>query len=94
VHGEGLLTQGMGLLPYMPDSTVDAEVSNYISQQKAFREELLRVMQDNEEWKEFSSVEHLWTNFKYVEVFDQLAQYVCNRYPFNTHSGLTDRAID
>jgi Protein of unknown function (DUF3891) len=84
MHGEGLLTQGMGLLPYMPDYTVDAEVRDYISQQKAFREKLLPVMRDNEEWMEFSSEEHLWTNFKYMEVFDQLAQYVCNRYPFNS----------
>lgn len=87
MHGEGLLTQGMGLLPYMPDYTVDAEVRDYIAQQTAFRQALLPVMRDKAEWKEFSSGEHLWTNFKYMEVFDQLAQYVCNRYPFNS----TDR---
>lgn len=84
MHGQGLLTQGMGLLPYMPDYTVHADVRDYISQQTAFREELLPAMRGNREWKEFSSEEHLWTNFKYVEVFDQLAQYVCNRYPFNS----------
>jgi hypothetical protein len=84
MHGEGLLTQGMGLLPYMPDYTVDADVRDYIKQQTGFREELLPLIRDNKEWKEFSSQEHLWTNFKYMEVFDQLAQYVCNRYPFNS----------
>jgi Protein of unknown function (DUF3891) len=84
MHGEGLLTQGMGLLPYMPDYTVDADVRDYIAQQKTFREKLLPVMRDHGQWKEFSSEEHLWTNFKYMEVFDQLAQYVCNRYPFNS----------
>ena len=84
MHGEGLLTQGMGLLPYMPDYTVDADVRDYIAQQKTFREKLLPVMRDHGQWKEFSSDEHLWTNFKYMEVFDQLAQYVCNRYPFNS----------
>lgn len=84
MHGEGLLTQGMGLLPYMPDYTVDADVRDYIAQQKMFREKLLPVMRDHGQWKEFSSDEHLWTNFKYMEVFDQLAQYVCNRYPFNS----------
>ena len=84
MHGQGLLTQGMGLLPYMPDYTVDADVRDYINQQTAFREELLPAMRSNREWKEFSSEEHLWTNFKYMEVFDQLAQYVCNRYPFNS----------
>jgi hypothetical protein len=84
MHGEGLLTQGMGLLPYMPDYTVDADVRDFIAQQKMFREKLLPVMRDHGQWKEFSSDEHLWTNFKYMEVFDQLAQYVCNRYPFNS----------
>jgi Protein of unknown function (DUF3891) len=84
MHGEGLLTQGMGLLPYMPDYTVDADVRDYIAQQKMFREKILPVMRDHGQWKEFSSDEHLWTNFKYMEVFDQLAQYVCNRYPFNS----------
>ena len=84
MHGQGLLTQGMGLLPYMPDYTVDADVRDYIKQQTSFREKLLSVMRDNAQWKEFSSQEHLWTNFKYLEVFDQLAQYVCNRYPLNS----------
>jgi hypothetical protein len=84
MHGDGLLTQGMGLLPYMPDYTVDTEVRDYLAQQKAFREELLPAMRDDREWKEFSSEEHLWTNFKYMEVFDQLAQYICNRYPLNS----------
>jgi len=33
-------------------------------------------------------------NFKFMEVFDQLAQYVCNRYPFNSNerkNGPTNR---
>jgi len=84
MHGEGLLTQGMGLLPYMPDYTADADVREFIIQQKAFREKLLPVMRERGESKEFSSEESCWTNFKYMEVFDQLAQYVCNRYPFNS----------
>ena len=84
MHGEGLLTQGKGLLPYMPDYTIDADVRDYIKQQTSFREKLLPVMRDEAEWKEFSSEEHLWINFKYMEVLDQLAQYVCNRYPFNS----------
>ena len=84
MHGEGLLTQGMGLLPYMPDYTVDPEVREFIAHQKTLRSGLLSVMRDQSEWKEFSSEEQLWTNFKYMEVFDQLAQYVCNRYPFNS----------
>ncbi|MGH7488792.1 MAG: DUF3891 family protein, partial [bacterium] len=28
--------------------------------------------------------EQIWTNYEYMEVFDQLAQFICNRYPLNS----------
>lgn len=84
MHGEGLLTQGMGLLPYMPDYTSDPDIKKFIAEQKTFRTRLLEDLRKNEDFKEVTSDEHLWTNFKYMEVFDQLAQFVCNRYPFNS----------
>jgi len=84
MHGEGLLTQGMGLLPYMPDYTSDPDVRKFIAEQKTFRARLLQDLRKNEELQGLTSDEHLWTNFKLMEVFDQLAQFVCNRYPFNS----------
>lgn len=84
MHGEGLLTQGMGILPYMPDYTVFPDVQEFIREQKAFRGKLLDEMRDIQAYKSDISEEHLWTNFKFMEVFDQFAQYVCNRYPFNS----------
>jgi hypothetical protein len=33
-----------------------------------------------------TSETQLWTNFKLMEVFDQFAQFVCNRYPFNSQA--------
>lgn len=84
MHGEGLLTQGMGILPYMPDYTVFPDVQEFIREQKAFRANLLDKLRDSQAYKPETSEEHLWTNFKYMEVFDQLAQFVCNRYPFNS----------
>lgn len=84
MHGEGLLTQGMGILPYMPDYTVFPNVQEFIREQKAFRANLLDELRDSQAYKPETSEEHLWTNFKYMEVFDQLAQFVCNRYPFNS----------
>lgn len=83
MHGEGLLTQGMGLLSYMPDNTKDPDVQDFIREQKAFREGLLEGLRKSE-YREVASDEHLWTNFKLMEVFDQMAQFVCNRYPFNS----------
>ncbi|HEX5607650.1 MAG TPA: DUF3891 family protein, partial [Candidatus Binatia bacterium] len=35
-------------------------------------------------YSDFLSEEHLWTNFKLMEVYDQMGQFVCNRYPFNS----------
>src|SRR5919202_1646918 len=40
MHGDGLLTQGMGLLPYMPDYTDDAAVVAFLDEQKALRADL------------------------------------------------------
>lgn len=84
MHAEGLLTQGMGILPYMPDYTVFPNVQEFIREQQAFRANLMDKLRDSQAYKAETSEEHLWTNFKYMEVFDQLAQFVCNRYPFNS----------
>ncbi len=84
MHSEGLLTQGMGLLSYMPDNSKDPDVQDFIREQRAFREGLLEGLSKSVEYREVASDEHLWTNFKLMEVFDQMAQFVCNRYPFNS----------
>jgi hypothetical protein len=84
MHGEGLLTRGMGLLPYMPDYTGDSAVQKFIAEQKELRAGWLQKLQKNDELQEVASDTHLWTNFKLMEVFDQFAQFVCNRYPFNS----------
>jgi hypothetical protein len=84
MHSEGLLTQGMGLLPYMPDYTVYPNVRTFIQEQKAYRAKLIDEIRNLPEYESDVSEERLWTNFKYMEVFDQLAQFVCNRYPFNS----------
>lgn len=86
MHGEALLTQGMGLLPSMPDYRSDPAVQNFIAEQKALRAGWLQELQPNEALKDASDDEHLWMNFKLIEVFDQFAQFVCNRYPFNSHA--------
>lgn len=83
-HSEGLLNQGRGLLPYMPDYTGRTDVQEYIRQQNAYRAMLLEELRQSEDYKGCCSEEHLWLNFKYMEVFDQFAQFVCNRFPFNS----------
>jgi hypothetical protein len=86
MHGEALLTQGMGLLPSMPDYRNDSAVQNFIAEQKAPRVRWLAQLQTDTVPKELIQESHLWTNFKLMEVFDQFAQFVCNRYPFNSQA--------
>lgn len=86
MHGEALLTQGMGLLPSMPDYRNDPKVQHFIAEQMALRAGWLPELQRNEAFKNTSDDDHLWMNFKLMEVFDQLAQFVCNRYPFNSQA--------
>lgn len=84
MHSEGLLNQGMGILHYMPDYTVFPNVQEFIREQQAYRAELIDEMRNLPEYESDISEERLWTNFKYMEAFDQFAQFVCNRYPFNS----------
>jgi Protein of unknown function (DUF3891) len=84
MHGEALLTQGMGLLPTMPDYRGDPAVQQFLGEQRALRARWLEELKRNEALKKLCADEQLWTNFKLMEVFDQFAQFVCNRYPFNS----------
>ena len=86
MHGEALLTQGMGLLPSMPDYRGDPAVQNFIAEQKAPRSQWLSQLESDLSGSQLLAQSHLWTNFKLMEVFDQFAQFVCNRYPFNSQA--------
>jgi hypothetical protein len=86
MHGEALLTKGMGLLPSMPDYAGDAAVQEFIAEQKGLRARWLPTLKNNQELADVTSEKHLWTNFNLMEVFDQFAQFVCNRYPFNSQA--------
>ena len=86
MHGEGLLTRGMGLLPSMPDYTGDVAVQEFIAEQKKLRAGLLADLRKDASTQKFTGDPQLWNNFKLMEVFDQFAQFVCNRYPFNSQA--------
>jgi hypothetical protein len=86
MHGEALLTKGLGLLPSMPDYSGDAAVQEFIAEQKQLRAGWLPTLKKNQELTDMTNEKHLWTNFNLMEVFDQFAQFVCNRYPFNSQA--------
>ena len=86
MHGEALLTKGMGLLPSMPDYTGDPAVQKFIGEQKGLRAGWLPTLKKTQHLADLTTEKHLWTNFNLMEVFDQFAQFVCNRYPFNSQA--------
>ncbi len=68
----------------MPDYAVYPEVKEFLTEQESYRAELMKQLKSSEQYRAFVSEEHLWTNFKLMEVYDQMGQFVCNRYPFNS----------
>jgi hypothetical protein len=97
LHGVGLMNAGYGRVAYPPDRSADPRVQEYIRHQDGVRTKLTEEVRRSEQFREFSSEEQIWTNYELVEVFDQLAQFLCNRYPFNNnvrkngpHSTLND----
>lgn len=84
MHAVGLCTRGMGLLPRMPDYSEIPEVREALRRLEARRQELVEDLRRSETHREVATDEHLWTNFRLMEVVEPLAQFICNRYPFNS----------
>ena len=84
MHGVALMNAGYGRYAYPPDRTGDPRVKAYVEDQEALRNRLVQQLRESEQFKPYTSDEQVWTNYEYMEVFDQLAQYVCNRYPLNS----------
>ena len=84
LHLAGLNTQGYGVVPHMPNRQHIAGVQDFLDEQEGLRARVLADLRWSPVHAEAAADEQVWTNYKLIEVFDQLAQYVCNRYPFNS----------
>lgn len=84
MHGVGLMNSGYGMFAYPPDRTGNPLVREYIQDQEGLRIKLLEDLRRSEAFREFSTDDYVWLNFKLMEIFDQLAQFLCNRYPLNS----------
>ena len=51
LHAEALLTQGKGLLSYMPDYTVYQEVRGFLREQESYREALMTRLKESPEYR-------------------------------------------
>jgi uncharacterized protein DUF3891 len=86
MHGVALMNAGYGKYSYPPDRTGDPRVKAYVDHQEALRVKLLEQLRQSEQFKTYASDEQVWTNYEYMEIFDVLAQFVCNRYPLNSQA--------
>lgn len=84
MHGVALMNAGYGKYAYPPNRTSDPRVKAYVDHQEQLRLKLVAKLRQSDEFKSFSSDEQVWTNYEYMEAFDQLAQFICNRYPLNS----------
>jgi hypothetical protein len=84
MHLVGLNNQGWGLVPHMPDRQNLPGVPEFMSEQEALRARLLDDLRRSPEYAEHCTEARIWTNYRLLEVADQLAQFICNRYPFNS----------
>ena len=77
VNSEGVPPDYIGFQVY-------PEVREFIAEQESYRKQLLEHLKNSEIYRDFVFDEQLSTNFKLMEVYDQMCQFVCNRYPFNS----------
>ncbi len=84
MHQAGLNNQGFGMLPHMPDRSAIPEVAQFLREQEALRDKLIEDLRRSPVFAPYVSDEQIWTNYKLIELFDQLAQILCNRYPLNS----------
>lgn len=94
MHAEGLLDQAMGLIPRMMSQTKRPGVEEFLAQGKELRAQWAAELAESGSWARYVTEDALWTNYKYLEVFDQLAQYLCNRYPLNNSARQTGPGPD
>ena len=83
MHLAGLNTQGFGVVPHMPNRQHIPGVQDFLDEQEGFRSGLLIQLRQSADYEPHATDERVWHNYCLLEVWDQLAQYICNHYPLN-----------
>jgi len=83
MHNVGLLNGGYGQFAYLRDSSADPRVAAYIRIEEEIRVKLRSELETSTEYSEFATDEQLLVNFKLMEIFDLMGQFLCNHYPLN-----------
>jgi hypothetical protein len=83
VHLTGIITAGNGAYSFRKDLSENPIAKAYLQNQREVKEALVAAIRRSPEFRGFSSDAQLEDNAKLVEVFDALAQFLCNRYPLS-----------
>jgi hypothetical protein len=84
MHGLGIVNGGYGLLKYRPDASSEPDMKDFVHGREALRQELLAQVRASDRYREDATDERLWTNYRWMQVVEQMGQFVCNRYPLNS----------
>lgn len=83
-HLTGLLTAGNGAYSFRKDLSDNPIVKRYLQDQSEVKQALIEKVRRSPECKDYSADAQIEDNAKLIEVFDGLAQFLCNRYPLNS----------
>lgn len=93
-HLSGLLDAGGGAYSFRKDFSAVPMVQQFLQQQLELKKNLLRDLAEKEPYRDYCHPQQLQTNFKLLEIIDQLAQLICNRYPLtNNNRGVEPNTI-
>lgn len=85
MHAVGLSIQGYdGILPHMFDRRQLPGAQEFLKDREQKRQELLAGLRMSEAYAPYATEEHVWKNYRLMEIFDLLGQFLCNRYPLNS----------
>ena len=83
-HLDGLLNADHGRSSVLRDLSAEQIVEPWLRRREARRRELCKGIEAHEHLRQFATPEHQGRNGRVIEVCDQLAQLMCNRFPLNS----------
>jgi hypothetical protein len=84
-HLTGLLTAGNGAFSFRTDVSDHPIASAYLAEQAVVKQGLLERLRQSPEPQGYCGPKEIEANCQVVEVCDALAQFLCNRYPLDSH---------
>ncbi|HZP27290.1 MAG TPA: DUF3891 family protein [Dehalococcoidia bacterium] len=82
MHNVGLLNSGYGLmLPEFPSRMHEPGAPEFVERYEELRPKVVAQLRETDEFRDSATEEHIWENYRLMQIFDLMGQYFCNRYP-------------